>query len=62
MNTEGNMTSRNSRTRKMVWIGLLCLFVGLSVAHQVFPGDDALVASAQGTLPEVFYTFIPFVN
>lgn len=53
---------RSAHKRNLTWFSLLCLFLTLSIAHQFFPGNDLLVTKAQGTLPEVFYTFIPFVN
>lgn len=62
MKTQEQKIYRSTRARKLLWVGLLCLFLTLAMTHQFFPGDQAMVTSAQGTLPEVFYTFIPFVN
>lgn len=51
----------NSRMRKYMWFGFLCLFFALSVAYQLFPGDDVLISKAQGTLPNLrFKLFLPF--
>lgn len=62
MKNVGAIFHKSSRTRSLIWYSLFCLFLALSIMHQLFPEEYALVSHAQTNPVLRFNTYLPYVS